>query len=159
MWVDRSGQETAVSGAPRRAYQYPHLSHDNSRVALTIEDQDRDIWVFDVGVQTITRATFAPALDGMPVWYPDDARLLFVSARDGTPNLYSQRADGTGTVERLTKTTSPQFVPAISPDGASVVAPEQRTGTGNDLVLIRLREPAAAVRRFSSRIRPGRSEV
>ena len=138
VWVDRAGQETPVSGAPRRAYAIPRLSHDNSRVALYIDDQDLDTWVFDLAVQTLTRATFGSGLDGMAVWYPDDQRFLFVSVRDGRPNLYSQRADGTGGVERVTRSDEPQFIPTMSPDGALVVALEQRAGSGNDLVLVRL---------------------
>jgi len=78
----------------------------------------------------------------MPVWYPDDQRLLFISSRDGSPNLYVQRADGTGVVERLTKNTNPQFVPTLSPDATHVVLLEQRSGTGNDLMLLRLGDAA-----------------
>jgi serine/threonine-protein kinase len=113
-------------------------------VALAAEDQERDIWVFDFAVQTPTRATFGPALDSMPVWYPDDQRLLYISARDGSPNVYVQRADGTGAAERLTKSANSQFVPSLSPDGALVVLLEQRSGTGNDLMLLRLSDTASA---------------
>ena len=144
VWVNRTGQEMPISGAPRRSYTYPRLSHDNSRIALPADDQERDIWVFDFKVQTLTRATFGSALDSMAVWYPDDQRFLFISARDGSPNLYAQRADGTGAVERLTKTTDTQFLPTISPDAKLAVLLEQHAGTGNDLVLLRLPAPAAA---------------
>ena len=138
VWVDRRGQETAIAGAPLRSYTYVRLSHDNSRIALAADDQESDVFVFDFALQTTTRATFGPGLDGMPVWDPGDERLLFVSARDGNPNLYAQRADGTGRVERLTNTRNNQFIPTMSRDGKLVVVLEQRAGTGNDLALLRL---------------------
>jgi serine/threonine-protein kinase len=138
VWVNRAGQETPITGVPKRSYQYPRLSPDNSRVALSIDDQEQDIWVLDLAVQTLTRATFSPGLDAMAAWYPDGQRFLFASGRDGVPNLYAQRADGTGAAERITKSDVPQFIPTLSPDGTLVVALEQRAGTGNDLVLVRL---------------------
>ena len=143
VWVDRKGLETPVAGAPVRSYTYPRLSHDNSRLAVSTDDLESDIVVFDFALRTPTRATFGPALDSMAVWYPGDERFLFVSARDGNPNLYAQRADGIGGVERLTYSKNNQFLPTMSPDGKLVVALEQRPGTGNDLVLLRLNDSTA----------------
>jgi hypothetical protein len=47
VWVDRSGTEEAVL-APPRAYFYPRLSPDGTRVALDIRDQETDIWTWDL---------------------------------------------------------------------------------------------------------------
>jgi serine/threonine-protein kinase len=138
VWVDRGARATPVDGAPLRSYQYPRLSHDNARLLLSADDQESDVFVFDFALKTMTRATFGPTLDNLPTWYPGDERFMFVSARDGNPNLYAQRADGTGTVERLTKSTNNLFLPSISPDGKLVVAMQQRPQTGNDLVVLRL---------------------
>jgi serine/threonine-protein kinase len=138
VWVDRSGRETPIEGSPTRSFQYPRLSHDNSRLAVSSDDQESDVSIFDFALRTFTRATFGPAVDMFPVWYPGDERFLFISVRDGNPNLYAQRADGTGMVERLTKNPSNQFVPTMSPDGKLLVMMEQHPKTGNDLVLLRL---------------------
>jgi eukaryotic-like serine/threonine-protein kinase len=138
VWVDRKGQEIPVAGAPVRSYTIPRLSHDNSRLAVAADDLESDIVVFDFALRTPTRATFGPNLDSMAVWYPGDERFLFISARDGNPNLYSQRADGIGGVQRLTYSKNNQFLPTMSPDGKLVVMLEQRPTTGNDLVLLRL---------------------
>jgi eukaryotic-like serine/threonine-protein kinase len=143
VWVDRKGLETPVAGAPLRSYTYPRLSHDNSRLAVSTDDLESDIVVFDFALRTPTKATFGPALDAMAAWYPGDERFLFVSARDGNPNLYAQRADGIGGVERLTYSKNNQFLPTMSPDGKLVVVLEQRPGTGNDLVLLRLDDSTA----------------
>jgi hypothetical protein len=45
MWVDRKGHEDPISAAPPRAYLYPRLSPDGTRVALDIRDQENDIWI------------------------------------------------------------------------------------------------------------------
>jgi len=57
----------------------------------------------------MARLTSDPALDQAPVWSADGQRVTFSSNRDGaTPNLYWQRADGTGTAERLTTSSNEQ---------------------------------------------------
>jgi hypothetical protein len=45
----------------------------------------------------------------VPVWSPDGGWIAFGSTRAGTTNLYAQRADGTGEVQRLTNTDVPQL--------------------------------------------------
>jgi Tol biopolymer transport system component len=87
VWVTRQGQETAIT-VPPRAYVYPRLSPDGTRVALDIHDQDNDIWIADLARQTLTRLTDAPAQDIYPVWTPDGRRIIFASARAGNFNLF-----------------------------------------------------------------------
>jgi serine/threonine-protein kinase len=101
-WMDRQGRETPIP-APARAYVYPQLSPDGTRVAVNALDQESDIWVWDLGRTTFTRVTFDPSLDAYPVWTPDGHRLIFSSERAGGRNLFWQAADGTGAVERLTE--------------------------------------------------------
>ena len=55
VWVDRQGRETPIP-APPRAYVYPRLSPDGTRVAVYAADQEADIWVWDLGRTTLTRA-------------------------------------------------------------------------------------------------------
>jgi hypothetical protein len=43
-WVDRQGHEDLLP-APPRAYSYPRISPDGTRVALDIRDQNNDIWI------------------------------------------------------------------------------------------------------------------
>ena len=102
VWVDRQGRETPIP-APPRAYVYPRLSPDGTRVAVYAIDQENDIWVWDLGRTTLTRATFDPGTDDYPVWTPDGRRVIFSSERAGARNLFWQAADGTGAVERLTE--------------------------------------------------------
>jgi serine/threonine-protein kinase len=146
VWVDRAGREVAVAGAMPRGYQYPRLSRDNTRVALTLSDREQDIHVFHFARQTLTQVTFGPAVDLQGVWFPDDQRILFSSTRSGPANLYVQRADGSGQVERLTDGPANQLTTTISPDGKYVVLLEQHERTGNDLALLRLDRSDTALR-------------
>ena len=47
VWVDRTGKEEPVA-APPRVYQHPRLSPDGTRVALTSNDQENDLWIWDL---------------------------------------------------------------------------------------------------------------
>lgn len=66
LWVDRMGREEPLP-APERAYIYPRISPDGTRVALSINDQGQDIWTWNFARQTLTRLTFGPGQDSYPV--------------------------------------------------------------------------------------------
>src|SRR5438874_1830079 len=70
------------------------------------------------GARAMRRLTFG-GRNKYPVWSPAGDRVAFQSDRDGDLGIYSQRADGTGTAERLTK--APRGVAQIpeswAPDG------------------------------------------
>ena len=57
VWVDRRGREEALA-APPRPYLHPRVSPDGTRVAVAIEDQENDIWVWDLARRTLGRLTF-----------------------------------------------------------------------------------------------------
>ena len=121
VWVDRTGRETPL-GAPERAYLEARLSPDGARIAVTIADQDQDIWVWDIDRATLTRVTSDPANDAAPVWTSDGQRLIFASQRDGGSfNLWWQTADGAGSAQRLTTSANAQGPTSLSADGREVV--------------------------------------
>jgi serine/threonine-protein kinase len=138
VWVTRQGQETAIT-APPRAYVFPRLSPDGTRVALDIRDQDHDIWIADLARQTLTRLTDAPASDIYPVWTPDGQRIIFASARAGKLNVFWQAADNTGPVERLTTSPNPHFPISIAPDGTRLIVDESvPPASGRELRVLRM---------------------
>jgi Tol biopolymer transport system component len=139
VWVDRTGQEEAIP-APARAYQYPRLSPDGTRLAIDIRDQDIDIWIWDLTRRTLTRLTFDPRPESYPVWTPDGQRLIFSSGRSGPSNIYWQAADGTGAVERLTDSRNPQFPHAITSDGTAILFRED-VSSGQDLMRALIASP------------------
>jgi serine/threonine-protein kinase len=137
VWVDRQGRETPIT-APPRAYTYPRLSPDGTRAALWVNDQDMDLWLWDLGRTALARVTFDPGVDSRPVWTPDSRRLIFMSIRAGSRNLFWQAADGTGAVERLTETPDAQYPSAVSPDGRRLIFTETAERTGEDVMQMAL---------------------
>ncbi len=57
VWVNRNGAEQPLA-APARAYRQPRFSPDGRRVALAIEEQESQIWLYDLTRETLTRLTF-----------------------------------------------------------------------------------------------------
>jgi serine/threonine-protein kinase len=137
VWVDRQGQETPIAAAAR-AYTYPRVSPDGTRIAVFSADQDNDIWLWDVVRATLTPVTFDPGLDTFPVWRADGRRLFFASERAGARNLFGQAADGTGALERLTESPNSQNPTAISPDSTRLVFTGLTTSTGEDVMALQL---------------------
>jgi len=89
-------------------------------VATSVNSDNQDIWIYDLARGTSSRLTFDPASDQAPLWTPDGERVVFSSSREGG-GLFWKAADGTGQVERLTTSASPQFPEAFSPDGMRLV--------------------------------------
>jgi serine/threonine-protein kinase len=137
VWVDRQGQETPFP-APPRSYNYPRLSPDGTRLALSINDQELDVWLWDLGRATLTRTTFEPGYDSYPVWAPVGGQLFFSSERGGERNLFAQAADGTGAITRLTESPNTQYPTSISPDGTRLVFTDLALTAGGDVMQLRL---------------------
>ncbi len=159
VWVDREGEEEALD-APPRAYYNPSISPEGNRVAVYINDDDLDIWIWDFERKTLTRSTFDPSADRTAIWTPDGERLVFRSERDGVSNLFWKKADGTGQVERLTTSPNRQVAFSVSPDGQTLVFAEARgpTPAEDDLHIVFLKggSEAEVLLRTESLERAGR---
>jgi serine/threonine-protein kinase len=107
------------------------------RVALFSDDQESDLWIWDLRRPALARLTLDPAQDWFPVWTPDGRRIVFTSTRGG-PNIWWQAADGTGAAERLTTSKNAQLVNAITPDGTAVVFNEVVPTMGRDVLQVAL---------------------
>jgi serine/threonine protein kinase/Tol biopolymer transport system component len=140
---DRQGREERLS-LPPRPYLSLRFSPDGQRIALDIQDQENDIWIWDVSRRSLTRLTTGSFIDQNPVWTPDGQRIAFSSTHMGATNLYWQAADGTGQVERLTTSSTGQVplsatsqVPlTFTPDGKSLIFRELDGVTGFTLLKV-----------------------
>ena len=125
VWVDRQGRQEEIKAAPPRPYAAARLSPDGSRIAVQIDDGNKDIWVLDLARETLTQVTNHPGLDQWPLWTPDSRRLVFTSQADGRlGSLFWQAADGSGIAERLTESSNvgvPQRATAALADPTRVL--------------------------------------
>jgi len=119
-WFDRSGKQVGQLGEPAN-YGDVELSPTGDRVALdAITDNNRDVWMIDIARNVRSRFTFDPTSDWTPVWSPDEKRILFASARNGT-HMFAKSSTGVGSEDLVLK-DSPSEVPvAWSRDGRYVV--------------------------------------
>jgi eukaryotic-like serine/threonine-protein kinase len=137
VWVNRNGTEQPVA-APPRAYVFPRLSPDGRRLAVTIQGQEVQLWLYDLSRETLTRFAFDGKFNTNPVWTPDGKRVVFNSNKEGPVNLFWQLADGSGGLERLTTSEYLHFPMSLSPNGQVLAFVEVTPTTGYDIWTLQL---------------------
>ena len=133
IWMDQDGK-TSPLRAVSAVYDSIRLSPDGTRVAVEITDRQPDIWIYEWARDTLRRFTFD--LSSTAVWTPDGSRIAFRSKRAGGDNLYWQRADGTGEVQRLTESQNPQFPMSWHPGGKFLAFQEHQPQTRWDILIL-----------------------
>jgi Tol biopolymer transport system component len=138
VWVDRKGTEQPVP-APAHNYVLPRVSPDGKHVASGIEEADSQIWLYDLGRDTLTRLTFEGTANVDPIWTPDGKRILFKGSGN---RLFWQSADGSGAAEALTSSElSTNNVPGSwTPDGQVLAFMEINPNTGYDVYTLLLKD-------------------
>ena len=143
VWVDRKGAEQPLA-APARVYRQPRLSHDGRRVAVTVDEQGSQIWLYDLSRGTLTRLTFEGNRNTDAAWTPDGKRIAFESNKEGPQNIFWQLADGSGGLERLTTNDYPHYLLSWSSDGQLLSFVELNPATGRDIWVLRMGDPSAS---------------
>ena len=135
-WLTRDGTTTLLRPEPAN-WASLRFSPVSDRLAMQIHDGTQyDVWVYDWARDTLSRLTFDPGIDVLPAWTPDGRRIVFSSTRSGTYNLYWQRSDGSGEVQRLTQSENLQRASSWHPSGRLLAFQEQRPDTGWDLMTL-----------------------
>ncbi len=142
VWVSRKGEEQLLPAVPH-SYQYPRVSPDGRRVAVTTIEQETQIGVYDASRDTLTRLTFEGNANSVPAWSPDGRRIAFESNRAGPINLFWQAADGSGGAERLTTNDITHAPNSFSPDGQLLAFIEVTPETGRDIWVLNLKDRKA----------------
>jgi eukaryotic-like serine/threonine-protein kinase len=132
VWVDRNGAQQLLA-APARPYVFPRLSPDGRRLAVTLQGQEVQLWLYDLSREILTRFAFEGKMNSNPVWTPDGKRIAFNSNKEGPVNLFWQLADGSGGLERLTTSENLHFPMSWSPNGQVLAFVEVTPTTGYDL--------------------------
>ena len=134
-WTDREGKTSLLRARPSTWYNL-RFSPDGQKLAMQLGDSGQaDVWVYEWARDTMSRLTFDPAEDSNPVWTPDGRRIAFSSSRSEktATNVYWQRADGTGDVQRLSESKIRQLPNSFHPGGRFLACMEQeaprRAGT------------------------------
>jgi Tol biopolymer transport system component len=122
--IDRAGRMTALS-VPRAAYLSPRLSRDGMKLVVQRDDGNTSsIWIGDVsGTGVIRQLALSGTRNRFPIWSADGQRIAFQSDFEGNAGIFEQRADGTGTAERLTRADlGMTHIPnSWSPDGETLL--------------------------------------
>ena len=136
MWIDRDGREEILL-PPDRRYSAPSLSPDGTRLALTVDDENPDLWVYDFDREIMNRLTISPRAEFSPLWFPDGRHLaclldipLFA--------IHKIPADGSGEATLLRESSFDNYVEAISVDGRWMAVRESSTDTRGDLLALPL---------------------
>jgi Tol biopolymer transport system component len=115
---------------PQGGYRAPRVSPNGKTVVFEGDDDSGEpgIWLYDLDETSAMRRLTFGGRNRAPVWSPDGQWIAFQSDRDGDVAIFRQRADGTGTAERLSKPEagtmhSPQ---SWSPDGAHLLTTVQK---------------------------------
>jgi eukaryotic-like serine/threonine-protein kinase len=110
---------------PPGHYRQVRISPNGTQLALdTYEDKDRIVWIYDLTRDTPMRRLTFGGQNYSPAWTPDGQRVVFTSDREGDLGLFWQRADGSGSAERLTKAEQgiiPVASESWSPDGKVLI--------------------------------------
>ena len=96
MWFDRKGNAVGMVGKPE-VYGNVFLSPNGKSVATDKTDMGSlniDVWTYELQGDSGKRLTFDPAIDSVPVWSPDAARVVFASNRQTYFGLYLKNSDG-----------------------------------------------------------------
>jgi len=130
VWCDRSGKTLAPIGEPIRQESLA-LSPDDHRLAVVNREGAPDIWVYDLERGIKTRFTFDSA-PMVSAWTGD--RITYSSRRNGSFDLFSKPASGSGEAKVLVSTPLDEFFADWSPDQRFLIYTATGSGTKGHLL-------------------------
>ena len=123
VWFDRKGKELGVVGKPD-VYQNIFIAPNGRSVAVDktdMESQNIDVWTYELQRDSAKRLTFDPALDAVPIWSPDAARVVFSSNRQLNWDLYIKNSDGAQAEKRIVQDDVDKVANDWSKDGKYIL--------------------------------------
>ena len=149
IWVDRDGTERFIT-KEARGYTMPRISPDGKRVSVAIDENDgsRNVWIYDLEDDLLSRLTFEGERNSVPIWSPDGKWITFDSDRDGARHLFRRLADGSGPAEPLITTNLTAAIPTSWSSDGSALAFHSSTGSNRGIWILPIegdREPQVLI--------------
>jgi Tol biopolymer transport system component/tRNA A-37 threonylcarbamoyl transferase component Bud32 len=136
--VDRSGRASLLS-AETGAWHFPRFAPDGRRlIADRVTAEGRNVWLFDLAQQTVSRLTFAQSGHDA-VWSRDGRTIHFLSDESGVLGVRRVRLGSDAPAESLFTARNLSYAGDWLPDGSALVgvANDLRADAVEDIVLIR----------------------
>ena len=105
---------------------------DSNRDIYLLLPEDDDDWRGPVKAQPLITS---PSADHSPDWAPDGDTLVYVSERDGNPEIYTLETDQDAPPQRLTTNEAEDSQPVWSPDGKRIAFVSDLHGQGEIFVM------------------------
>ncbi len=128
--MEASGGEVRKIDSGRGFALYPSWDPDGQSLAYTSYSSGFPWLVLDnlrTGKRRVVSAQ--PGMNALSSISPDGRSIALTLSRDGNPEIYLVRLDGTGGLRRLTNSPAVECSPSWSPDGNRIAFVSDRTGT------------------------------
>jgi len=137
-WIDQQSRLATLRLTPTN-WSNLRFAPDGHQLAFQMTSTGPPaVWTYDWARDALTRLTPSTRLNMKPVWTPDSRRIVFAATQLTTPNLYWQRADGTGEAQRLTDSVNAQLPASWHPSGKFLAFEQVNPGTNSDLMILPL---------------------
>ncbi len=113
------------------AIAFVRNAEGNRDIYLLLPEDDDD-WRGAVNAEPLITS---PEADHSPAWAPDGDTLVYVSERDGNPEIYVFETDGDAPPQRLTTNEAEDSQPVWSPDGKRIAFVSDLHGEGEIFVM------------------------
>ena len=139
--VGRNGAAEEIVPGQSEAFVSLAISPDETRLAVSIASDaggaganvPQDVWIKQLDRGPLTKLTFEGAINLRPTWTPDARSVTFVSNRAGGFDLWTTRADGTGSAQLVEDVDRPIYGATWSADGVWLLS--QAGGAGERDIL------------------------
>lgn len=131
VWMDRTGKTKNIIEEVK-PYAFPAISPDGQRIALTLQGSSFNVWVYELGRGTLTKASFGGD-DYRPIWSPDGRMLGYDSSKSGNQQIYVKHGIVQGAETAVTDGPENKEFYGWTPDGREVIFAQLNKDTGWDL--------------------------
>jgi serine/threonine protein kinase len=143
-WLDRDGKHQAAVGEPITRQSSLAISPDGQRALVSrLELNNADLWLLELSREVFVRLA-SSALNGSPVWAPDNKRFAFSSTRAGINDIFQATLDGSSDERVLVQSDRNKIPLSWSPDGNNLLYLEYGRENKADLWILPLHQGNAS---------------